>query len=81
MSGSAALADEKTLRKLDYFKITSLLEKECSSELGKNAAGELRPITSAHFISLLQQESKEALWLLEVDGDIPLGGIDRKSTR
>lgn len=75
MSGSAALADEKTLRKLDYFKITSLLEKECSSELGKNAAGELRPITSAHFISLLQQESKEALWLLEVDGDIPLGGI------
>ncbi|MFM9413161.1 endonuclease MutS2 [Peptococcus simiae] len=75
MNTAAGLADSKTLEKLDYFKIIDRLEKECSSQLGKQAASRLRPMIHAREVALGQAETAEALSLLEVDGDIPLGGI------
>ncbi len=68
--------NERSLRVLEYTKITNMLEKKCASTLGKKIARSLKPISGFETIKQLQQETSEAQSILIKYDNIPLGGIN-----
>ena len=66
----------KSLKVLEFNKIKELLINKAESQLGKNLANEIEPIRDIGEISMLQQETEEALTLLIKRGNPPLYGIN-----
>ena len=64
-----------TFRKLEYDRITEMLARECSSNLGKDMAEELQPITDSQQIADWQRETTEGVTVRRMEPNIPLGGI------
>ena len=64
-----------TFRKLEYDKITEMLARECSSNLGKAMAEELEPVTDSQQIVNWQRETTEGVTVRRMEPNIPLGGI------
>lgn len=67
--------NKKTLRVLEYHKITEKLIEKAESQLGKNMAKKINPSTDIGQIEYLQRETKEALGLIINKGNPPLYGI------
>lgn len=67
--------NEVTLRKLEYDKIIQMLVQECSSQLGKQKAAKLEPVTDSEEIAYWQQETTEGVLIRRYEPNIPLGGI------
>jgi len=67
--------DARTLRVLEFHRITELLAGYATSAIGKEKAQALEPATSFEAVCALQQETTEARAILERDGSPPLGGI------
>ncbi len=68
--------NEKSLKVLEFNKIKDLLVEKAESELGKDLAKAIKPITDINQIRILQQETEEALSLLIQRGNPPLYGIN-----
>ena len=64
------------LEKLEYNKILELLLKYCHTNFGKEFAYNLKPSFKQEKVKLLLDETKEALYLLERKGSIPIFEID-----
>ena len=64
-----------TFRKLEYDRITEMLAKECSSNLGKAMAEDLEPVTDSQQIANWQRETTEGVTVRRMEPNIPLGGI------
>jgi len=67
--------NERSLRVLEYVKIIKALEEKCTSSLGKQKVGELRPISDFNKILNWQKETSEAQSILINRVNVPLGGI------
>lgn len=67
--------DERTLRVLEFDKVRQRLADHGSSSLGKELARQLRPSNERRVVTEWQQETSEAVRLLEMGGSIPLGGL------
>jgi len=67
--------DERTLRVLEFQRITELLAAHATCVVGKEKAQALEPATSLEVARGWQQETSEARALLEDDGAPPLGGV------
>ncbi len=67
--------DEKVLRKLEYNKIIESLVRQCSCQLGKELAGELKPSYILPEIRLKLAETSEAKEVLRLFPNFSLGAI------
>lgn len=67
--------NEKSLKTLEYYKILKMLEEKAKFSLGKEKAKQLKPIVDINKIKRLQGETREAVELTLLRGNIPLGGI------
>ena len=67
--------NEKTFRVLEYEKIIEHLAEKTESQLGRELAESIRPLTDADRIEYYQRETKEAFDLLIKQGNPPLFGI------
>ena len=66
---------KKNLETLEYFKIIDLLKERAVSQMGKERAAALIPMTNLQKIEYAQQETTEAATLILRKGSLPLGGI------
>ena len=66
---------KKSLKTLEFNKITDILEQLAISPMGKEAAKSLVPITDIDEIKLLQSHTTEATGMILKKGSLPLGGI------
>lgn len=67
--------DVKVLRVLEYDKIIEKLKDRASSQLGKDLASELVPLTDITRVKMEQKETTDALTCILRKGSPPLGGI------
>lgn len=67
--------DERTLRVLEFDKILQRVEERCTCSLGRELALSLRPTSEFPVILEWQQETGEAVRLLESVGEAPFGGL------
>lgn len=67
--------NKKSLKVLEYNKIVELLIEKAESQLGKDRAKSISPLTDMKEIENLQNETEEALSLLMKRGNPPLYGI------
>ncbi|NMB08829.1 MAG: endonuclease MutS2 [Tissierellia bacterium] len=67
--------NEKTLRVLEYHKIVESLEAKAQSQLGREMAQKIQPLTDLKTIEKKQNETEEALELIIRKGNPPLYGI------
>lgn len=67
--------DANTLRVLQWPEILALLASNTATALGRELATSSVPSTHREVISRLQQQTREARYLLETDNGMPFGGI------
>ena len=67
--------NEKSLKNLEYPKITAMLESRAASPMGKELCRELLPMTDIEDITRAQGETTVATSLILKKGSLPLGGI------
>ena len=67
--------NENTYAKLEYEKIIDLLVNECSADLTKEKARELKPVTERKIVEMWQEETSEGVLMRRMEPNIPLGGI------
>jgi len=67
--------NDKALKTLEYTKITEMLASHAASQMGKDRASNLAPMTNIRDIRRAQQETSEAATLILRKGSLPLGGI------
>lgn len=65
----------KALAVLEYEKIIGLLQKEAGSEMTRQLAGKVRPLTEIHRISEELRSTTEAVDLIVRKGQLPTGGL------
>lgn len=70
-----AVANDKTLRDLEYDRLKHLLKEFASSSLGEEAIDALTPLTDRAAIERGMAEVKEAISFLEQRGHFSLGGV------
>lgn len=75
MSKTLPVASEATLIKLDYPLMIENLAKETTSHLGRALALALKPTPSPALVEERQEETAEAVRLLQAALDIPYGGM------
>ena len=68
--------NEKSLKVLEFNKIRELLVGKAESQLGKDLAKKIVPLTDIKEIEVLQKETDEALSLIIQRGNPPLYGIN-----
>ena len=66
---------EKTLQVLEYGKIIQMLKELAGSEMTRNVISELAPVFDAADIRDRQQETTEAVRLIQAKGPLPIGGF------
>lgn len=67
--------EEKVLHKLEYYKVIELLINQCSCQLGKDIAAELKPSHDLEEIEQGQAETSEAKEIWRLYPNFTLGGI------
>ncbi len=67
--------NDKALKVLEFDKIRQRLEGFMECGLGKERAMELKPYSQIEKVKELLQETDEAKRLLDMDKDVPFGGI------
>ncbi|MFC2948599.1 endonuclease MutS2 [Virgibacillus sediminis] len=67
--------NERILRILEYKKIIERLDRQAATSIGKDLANKLKPSVKMEEVSLLQEETDEAVRILRANQSIPLGGI------
>lgn len=65
----------KALKTLEYPKIIEQLKTYTTSSVGKSIIAELNPSTSVEQVKTWTEETDEALSVLRVKGNVPLGGL------
>lgn len=60
--------DERTLKVLEYYKITAMLESYAQSELGKELVRSLRPVADREKVIELLEETSEAESIIAAEG-------------
>ena len=66
---------EKTLQVLEYGKIIQMLKEQAGSEMTKQIVSELAPVFDVGEIRDRQQETTEAVRLIQAKGPLPIGGF------
>ncbi|MFC3040059.1 endonuclease MutS2 [Virgibacillus xinjiangensis] len=67
--------NERILRILEYKKITDRLNQQAATSLGKDLANKLKPAAQMEEVTALQEETDEAVQILQSNQSVPLGGI------
>lgn len=67
--------NERTLHALEYDKIIQQLKGEAATSLGEELVLALKPSTRIDVVNKMQLETDEAMHILRLNKDIPLGGI------
>lgn len=71
---------QKVLHVLEFDKVKDQLIKHASSSLGKEKANALTPSIDYHEVLIAQEQTEEAVKVIRLRGNIPLGGlVDVKS--
>ena len=65
--------NQKTLTKLEYYKITALLEEQASSMRGKQLCRKLKPMTDPEKINTAQEQTEAAFTRIVKKGRISFG--------
>ena len=65
----------KTLQTLEYDKIIQMLKEQAGSEMTRKVISELAPVFDVRRIRDLQQETTEAVRLIDAKGPLPIGGF------
>ena len=65
--------NQKTLTKLEYYKITALLEEQASSMRGKHLCRKLKPMTDPEKINTAQEQTEAAFTRIVKKGRISFG--------
>ena len=65
--------NQKTLTKLEYYKITALLEEQASSMRGKQLCRKLKPMTDLEKINTAQEQTEAAFTRIVKKGRISFG--------
>lgn len=73
--GGKILMQERILRVLEFHKVKDQLVEHVSSSLGKRKAESLMPSTDYEEVVRWQEETDEAVKVLRIKGNVPLGGI------
>ncbi|QOR65748.1 endonuclease MutS2 [Cytobacillus suaedae] len=66
---------QRVFKVLEFGKVKEQLMKHASSSLGKQKAENLAPSTDFEEVVLLQEQTDEAVKVLRLKGNVPLGGI------
>ncbi len=66
---------QRVLKVLEFEKVKEQLMKHASSSLGKQRAQTIVPSTDFEEVVLLQEQTDEAVKVLRLKGNVPLGGI------
>lgn len=66
---------QRVLKVLEFEKVKEQLMKHASSSLGKQKAQTVAPSTDFEEVVLLQEQTDEAVKVLRLKGNVPLGGI------
>ena len=66
---------DKTLHVLEYGKIIEMLEEQTGSEMTKKVISELEPVYDIREIREKQEETTEAVRLINAKGPLPVGGF------
>ncbi|MCG1027857.1 endonuclease MutS2 [Virgibacillus halodenitrificans] len=67
--------NDRVLRVLEYKKIRDELINKTETSLGKKMAGKLNPSTEFNEVQHLQDETDEAMQIIRLNLNVPLGGI------
>lgn len=67
--------NQKTLTKLEYYKITALLEEQASSMRGKQLCRKLKPMTDPEKINTAQEQTEAAFTRIVKKGRISFGNV------
>ncbi|NSL51543.1 endonuclease MutS2 [Calidifontibacillus erzurumensis] len=67
--------NERVIRVLEFDKIKEALAKHATSSLGKEKAENLQPSSNFDEVVKWQEETDEAVKVLRLKGQVPLGGI------
>src|SRR5690625_1169253 len=67
--------NERSLHVLEFNKIIDDLAALAATSLGKEQVNALVPVTELDLVKQMQDETDEAMQILRLDKDIPLGGI------
>ena len=67
--------NQKTLTKLEYYKITALLEEQASSMRGKQLCRKLKPMTDPEKINTAQEQTEVAFTRIVKKGRISFGNV------
>jgi DNA mismatch repair protein MutS2 len=67
--------DERSIRVLEFHKIKERLEACCATNLGKELAHSLRPVTEAYEVKRRQRETTEGRAILSAGSAVSLGGV------
>ncbi|HLQ73679.1 MAG TPA: endonuclease MutS2 [Bacillota bacterium] len=67
--------NERTLHVLEFHKIISSLSDYAATSLGEERIHALSPATDLERVQIMQNETDEAVHILRLDMDVPLGGI------
>ena len=65
----------KTYQVLEYGKIIQMLKEQAGSEMTRQVISELAPVFDARDIRDRQQETTEAVRLIQAKGPLPIGGV------
>ena len=70
------IMDKHTLKVLAFDRVMEMLKEQAASSLGKEAAALTVPTTILEVAKIKQKETKEARDILELEANIPFGGIE-----
>ncbi|WP_182200383.1 endonuclease MutS2 [Paraliobacillus salinarum] len=67
--------NDRIFHVLEFHKIIEQLENHAASSLGKEQARKLKPLTDLQEVLQLQAETDEAVSIVRLKGNVPLGGV------
>lgn len=67
--------NDRIFHVLEFHKIIEQLENHAASSLGKEQARKLKPSTDLQEVLQLQEETDEAVSIVRLKGNVPLGGV------
>lgn len=67
--------DERILRVLEFNKIIEQLKGNAATSIGKDIAAHLMPTTDIKEVNRMQEETDEAVQIIRLNEELPLGGI------
>lgn len=71
--------NERTLQVLEFDKILALLKEETSTSIGSELVEQVKPLTTLEDVKVLQEETDEAVRILQLNQTIPLAHVENIS--